>query len=130
MARPSATCPGASSASCNSSSANSRGSRMNVSKRLLVALVIPAFLLAGIIGHAAGTLTPNAVLLNNIPCTVTLSAQLYSGQCSGGFVPAATPAPTPVPTPAPTPTPAPAPTPTPTPTPAPTPAPKIGRAHV
>src|SRR6202011_289047 len=99
---------------------------MKISKRLVVALIVPCFLLGGIVGQAAvaGALTNNAVLMNGVPCTVTLSGLSYGGNCSGGFVeatpsPTPTPAPTPAPTPNPTPTPTPAPTPTPTPTPVP-----------
>src|SRR5436309_14556243 len=105
---------------------------MQLSKRFIVALLIPGFLLGGIVGHAAvaGSLTNNAVLMSSVPCTVTLNGQAYNGSCTGGFVeatpspsPTPTPTPAPTPTPTPTPTPAPTPTPTPTPTPAPTPSP-------
>src|SRR5437868_15516407 len=109
---------------------------MTFSKRWIVLLLIPRFLLGGIVGQAAiaSALTNHAVLMNNVPCTVTISGLSYSGTCSGGFVeatpsPSPTPSPTPAPTPAPTPdptatpTPTPAPTPNPTPTPTPTPTP-------
>ncbi len=106
---------------------------MTFSKRWIVLLLIPCFLLGGIVGQAAiaSPLTLNSVLMNNVPCTVTISGLSYTGTCSGGFVeatpspsptPTATPAPTPTPTPAPTPTPTPAPTATPTPAPTPAPA--------
>ena len=72
---------------------------MEVSKRLLILLIVPALLVAGVVGHAASTLTPNAVLLNNAPCTVTLSGQPYNGTCSGAFVDSGSPLPTPTPTP-------------------------------
>src|SRR3989441_3413782 len=111
---------------------------MTFSKRWLVLLLIPCLLLGGIVGQAAiaSPLTNNAVLLNNVPCTVTLSGLSYTGNCTGAFVealpsstppptptPTATPAPTPAPTATPVATPAPTPAPTPNPTPTPTPAP-------
>src|SRR3979490_2573038 len=83
---------------------------MKISKRLLVALVVPGFLLGGIVGQAAvaGALTNNAVLMNGVPCTVTLNGLSYGGNCSGGFVEAsASPTPPPPPTPAPNPPPPP-----------------------
>ena len=71
---------------------------MTFSKRWIVLLLIPCFLLGGIVGQAAiaSSLTNNAVLMNNVPCTVTISGLSYSGTCSGGFV-EATPSPSPTP---------------------------------
>src|SRR6266516_2016206 len=76
---------------------------MTFSKRWIVLLLIPCFLLGGIVGQAAiaSPLTLNAVLMNNVPCTVTISGLSYTGTCSGGFV-EATPSPSPTPTPPPT----------------------------
>ena len=81
---------------------------MTFSKRWIVPLLIPCFLLGGIVGQAAiaSPLTLNSVLMNNVPCTVTISGLSYTGTCSGGFVEATpSPSPTPTATPAPTPTP-------------------------
>src|SRR5260370_25374657 len=87
-------------------------------QRLLIAGAALSLVLGGFIGHAASTLTPDSVLLNGAPCTITNNGLSSAGTCSGAFVQTvATPAPTPTltSTPAPTPTPAPAPTPTPAP---------------
>src|SRR5260370_8162056 len=87
-------------------------------KKLLIAGAALSLVLGGFVGHAASTLTPDSVLLNGAPCTITNNGLSSAGTCSGAFVQtAATPAPTPTPTstPAPTPTPAPAPTSTPAP---------------
>ena len=90
-------------------------------KRLLIAGAALSLVLGGFIGHAASTLTPDSVLLNGAPCTITNNGLSSAGTCSGAFVQtAATPAPTP------TPTSTPAPTSTPTPTPTPTTAPPLG----
>lgn len=82
--------------------------------RLLVALLVPTVALGGVAGHAASLLTPDSVLLNGAPCTITTNGQSSTGTCSGAFVEAAaTPSPTPTATPAPTPAPTPTPTPAP-----------------
>ena len=90
--------------------------KLTWSHRLLIVVLAASVLAGGAAGYAASTPNLDAVLLNNAPCTVTLSGQPFDGNCSGGFVETtATPAPTPTATAAPTPTPTPTPAPTPTP---------------
>lgn len=67
-------------------------------KRLLVVGAAVSLVLGGLIGHAASTITPDSVLLNGAPCTITTNGQSSAGTCSGAFVQtAATPAPSPTP---------------------------------
>ena len=60
--------------------------KLTWSHRLLIVVLAASVLAGGAAGYAASTPNLDAVLLNNAPCTVTLSGQPLDGNCSGGFV--------------------------------------------